>query len=102
MVDRLLPEIGGDAVTIEVLDAQGASIRTFTGTAADADAKPAAAADEGGEEGVRPSDTKAAATPRLNAAYIGDMSAIQVVLNRLEGGVLTDEDLLDFSESMPI
>ena len=41
-------------VTIEVLDAQGASIRTFTGTAADADAKPAAAADEGGEDGVRP------------------------------------------------
>lgn len=47
-------------------------------------------------------DTKAAATLCLNAAYIGDMSAINVVLNRLEGGVLTDEDLLDFSDSMPI
>jgi photosystem II stability/assembly factor-like uncharacterized protein len=43
-----------DTVTIEVLDAQGASIRTFTGTAAAPDAKPAAAADEGGEDGVRP------------------------------------------------
>lgn len=47
-------------------------------------------------------DTKAAATLCLNAAYIGDMSAINIVLNRLEGGVLTDADLLDFSESMPI
>lgn len=47
-------------------------------------------------------DTKAAATLCLNAAYIGDMSAINIVLNRLEGGVLNDEDLLDFSESMPI
>jgi len=47
-------------------------------------------------------ETKAAATLILNAAYVGDLSAIQVVLNRLEGGVLTDEDLLDFSESMPI
>lgn len=47
-------------------------------------------------------DTKAAATLLLNAAYVGDISAIHIVLNRLEGGVLTDEDLLDFGESMPI
>jgi hypothetical protein len=47
-------------------------------------------------------DTKAAATLCLNAAYIGDLSAIATVLNRLEGGALTDEDMLDFSESMPI
>lgn len=47
-------------------------------------------------------DTKAAATLCLNAAYVGDLSAINIVLNRLEGGALTDEDLLDFSESMPI
>lgn len=47
-------------------------------------------------------DTKAAATLLLNAAYAGDLSAISVVLNRLEGGALTDEDLLDFGESMPI
>lgn len=47
-------------------------------------------------------DTKAAATLCLNAAYIGDLSAISIILNRLEGGALTDEDMLDFSESMPI
>lgn len=47
-------------------------------------------------------DTKAAATLCLNAAYVGDLSAINIVLNRLEGGALTDEDLLDFSENMPI
>lgn len=47
-------------------------------------------------------DTKAAATLLLNAAYAGDMSAISIVLNRLEGGALADEDLLDFGESMPI
>ena len=53
-------------VTIEVLDAQGASIRTFTGTAADADAKPAAAADEGGEEGVRPPPPAVAVKQGMN------------------------------------
>lgn len=47
-------------------------------------------------------DTKAAATLCLNAAYLGDLAAINIILNRLEGGVLTDEDLLDFGESMPI
>lgn len=47
-------------------------------------------------------DTKAAATLCLNAAYVGDLSAINIVLNRLEGGALTDEDMLDFSETMPI
>lgn len=47
-------------------------------------------------------ETRAAATLLLNAAYVGDLSAINVVLNRLEGGALTDEDLLDFGESMPI
>lgn len=51
---------------------------------------------------TKDADTKAAATLCLNAAYVGDMSAINIVLQRLEGGVLTDEDLLDFSESMPI
>ena len=47
-------------------------------------------------------DTKAAATLCLNAAYVGDLTSIGIVLNRLEGGALTDEDMLDFSESMPI
>lgn len=47
-------------------------------------------------------DTKAAATLCLNAAYLGDLTAISLILNRLEGGVLTDEDMLDFGDSMPI
>lgn len=47
-------------------------------------------------------DTKAAATLCLNAAYLGDLAAINIILNRLEGGVLTDEDMLDFGDSMPI
>ncbi len=47
-------------------------------------------------------ETKAAASLLLNAAYAGDMSAINIVLQRLEGGALVDEDLLDFGESMPI
>ena len=47
-------------------------------------------------------ETKAAATLLLNAAYIGDLQAINIVLNRLEGGVLTDQELLDFSENLPI
>ncbi len=47
-------------------------------------------------------DTKAAATLCLNAAYLGDLASINIILNRLEGGVLTDEDMLDFGESMPI
>lgn len=47
-------------------------------------------------------DTKAAATLCINAAYLGDLAAINIILNRLEGGVLTDEDLLDFGDSMPI
>ena len=47
---------GADTVTIEVLDAQGASVRTFTGTAAPATAAPAAqpAAREEGDDGSRP------------------------------------------------
>lgn len=47
-------------------------------------------------------DTKAAATLCINAAYLGDLAAIAIILNRLEGGVLSDEDMLDFSETMPI
>lgn len=47
-------------------------------------------------------ETKAAATLLLNAAYIGDLQAINIVLNRLEGGALTDQELLDFSEDLPI
>ena len=47
-------------------------------------------------------DTKAAATLCLNAAYLGDLAAINIILNRLEGGVLTDQELLDFSEDLPI
>jgi hypothetical protein len=47
-------------------------------------------------------DTKAAATLCLNAAYLGDLASINIILNRLEGGVLTDQDMLDFSENLPI
>jgi len=47
-------------------------------------------------------ETKAAATLLLNAAYIGDLASINLVLMRLEGGALTDQDLLDFSEDLPI
>lgn len=47
-------------------------------------------------------ETKAAATLCLNAAYLGDLAAINIILNRLEGGALTDQELLDFSENLPI
>lgn len=47
-------------------------------------------------------ETKAAATLCLNAAYVGDLQAINIILNRLEGGVLTDQEMLDFSENLPI
>lgn len=47
-------------------------------------------------------EIKAAATLLLNAAYIGDLASINIVLNRLEGGALTDQELLDFSEDLPI
>jgi hypothetical protein len=47
-------------------------------------------------------ETKAAATLCLNAAFLGDLAAISIILNRLEGGVLTDQELLDFSENLPI
>jgi hypothetical protein len=47
-------------------------------------------------------ETKAAATLCLNAAYLGDLAAINQVLTRLEGGALTDQELLDFSENLPI
>ena len=47
-------------------------------------------------------DTKAAATLCLNAAYVGDLASINIVLNRLEGGALPDDEMLDFSDNMPI
>lgn len=48
-------------------------------------------------------DTRAAATLCLNAAYIGDLTAINMLLTRLEGGALVDDELLDFTpDSIPI
>lgn len=47
-------------------------------------------------------ETKAAATLCINAAFLGDLAAINQILNRLEGGALTDQELLDFSENLPI
>lgn len=48
-------------------------------------------------------DTKAAAALCLNAAYVGDLTSINLLLNRLEGSPMLDEDLLDFSpDPMPI
>ncbi len=48
-------------------------------------------------------DTKAAATLCLNAAYVGDLTSINLLINRLEGGTMTDTEMLDFSvEPMPI
>lgn len=40
--------------------------------------------------------TKAAAALCLSAAYTGDMTSINLLLTRLEGGAMADEDLLDF------
>lgn len=42
-------------------------------------------------------DTKAAATLCLNAAYVGDLTSINLLLTRLEGTPLADDELLDFS-----
>ena len=50
---------GADPVTIEILDARGASVRTFTGTAA---AATAPAAQPGGREGEEPPARPAAAS----------------------------------------
>ena len=48
-------------------------------------------------------DTRAAATLCLNAAYIGDLTAINMLLTRLEGGALVDDELLNFTpDSIPI
>ncbi len=48
-------------------------------------------------------DSKMAAALCLNAAYVGDITSISQLLHRLEGGALTDEDLLDFGvDTMPI
>src|SRR5690606_1517937 len=48
-------------------------------------------------------DTKAAAALVLNAAYVGNLASINLLLQRLEGGAKTDEDLLiDPLPSMPI
>lgn len=48
-------------------------------------------------------DTKAAAALCLNAAYTGNLTAINLLLNRLEGSAMTDEDLLGVSEdTLPI
>lgn len=48
-------------------------------------------------------DTKIAATLCLNASVVGDMTSINLLINRLEGGAMTDEDMLDFSsDAMPI
>ena len=48
-------------------------------------------------------DTKAACALVLNAAYVGNLASISLLLQRLEGGAKTDEDLLiDPLPSMPI
>lgn len=39
-------------------------------------------------------DTKAAAALVLNAAYVGNLTSINLLLQRLEGGAKSDEDLL--------
>ena len=47
--------------------------------------------------------TKAAAALCMSAAYTGDMSSIGLLLHRLEGGPVTDEDLLETNtDTMPI
>ena len=58
-----------DKVTIEILDADGRSIRTFTGTAApapDATSTGRPAAEEAGEEGFRPSVARVAVKQGMN------------------------------------
>lgn len=47
-------------------------------------------------------EIKAAATLCLNAAYLGDLASINLILNRLEGGAMNDQEILDFSENLPI